>query len=193
MADREGLELPAEHFHRGFGKRNEEIIPGLPGWATDSVEVRRLADAKEEAYRDLIRAEGIRPLPGVEEWLGRLEAAGVSRAVGSSTPRENIDCVLGLWGWEGRFDAVVASEDVRRGKPDPEVFVKAAAAIGVLPSRAVVFEDAPMGVEAALAAGARVVAVAGTHPSETFPSAHRIVHRMDELQVGDLAAWFAQP
>jgi HAD superfamily hydrolase (TIGR01509 family) len=190
VAEREGLVLPPDHFHRGFGKRNEEIIPEMLQWASDPAEVRRLADAKEEAYRELIRADGIRPLPGVAVWLDRLDAAGVPFAVGSSTPRENIDCVLALWGWEGRFAAVVASADVLRGKPDPEVFLKAAAAIGVLPSCAVVFEDSPMGVEAGLGAGARVVAVAGTHPAGTFPHAHRVVRRMDELQVAELAAWF---
>lgn len=191
LAEREGLFLPEGHFRRGFGKRNEEIIPTLLGWTTDPGEIRRLADAKEAAYRELIRADGIEPLPGASAWLDRLTEADVLKAIGTSTPRENIDCVLALWGWEGRFEAVVASEDVRRGKPDPEVFVKAAAAIGQDPARSVVFEDTPMGVEAAVAAGARVVAVTGTHPPETFPGVDRIVRRLDELRVEALAAWFS--
>jgi len=80
---------------------------------------------------------------------------------------------------------------VSHGKPDPEVFVKAAASIGRAPERCVVFEDAFVGIEAAHAGGMKVVAVATTHLIEELGAADRAVHRLDELRAEELAPWFA--
>jgi beta-phosphoglucomutase-like phosphatase (HAD superfamily) len=67
------------------------------------------------------------------------------------------------------------------------VFLAAAAALGASPSRCIVFEDAQVGIEAALRGGMKVVGVAGTHPRETLGAAHRVVGRLDELIPADLS------
>ena len=189
LARRRGLPLPDGHFERGFGQRNEDIIPAILGWTDDPAEVRRLADEKEACYRELVCSEGLRPLPGVREWLRALAEAGIPCAVGSSTPRENILCGLDALCLGAPFQAVVASEDVHRGKPHPEVFATCGQRLGLAPGRGVVFEDAPAGIEAGRAAGFRVIALATTHPPAALRRAHRIVGRMDELDVGELGAW----
>ncbi|MBU4461380.1 MAG: HAD family phosphatase [Verrucomicrobia bacterium] len=189
LAAEEGLPLPADHFRRGFGMKNEEIIPDLLEWTRDPAEVRRLSLRKETIFRDLVRASGIRPLPGVEAWLRRLDAAGIPRIVASSTHRENIETLLAILGLGG-FAGIVAADDVRRGKPDPEVFLLAARRLGADPARGVVFEDTPVGIEAARAGGMRVVAVTTTHPASRLARAHRTVARLDELtpdEVGRIA------
>jgi beta-phosphoglucomutase-like phosphatase (HAD superfamily) len=106
--------------------------------------------------------------------------------VGSSTPHENIRFIFDLLHCAAYFDQVVASEDVTRGKPDPEVFIKAAQKTGFPPSRCVVFEDSLMGLEAGLTGGMQVVAVASTNPPALLAHAHRVVHRLDELTFLDL-------
>ena len=190
LAARENRILPEGHFKRGFGKRNQEIIPDILKWATDPDEVERLAFAKEECYREQLRADRIQPMAGVVSWLEALRTAGIPCAVGSSTPRANIDCAMSMWEWDGYFVDIVSAEDVSRGKPDPEVFVLAAQRLGLAPERTVVFEDSTMGVEAARAAGARIVAVAGTHPATKFSDVDRVVHQLDELTVQEVASWF---
>ena len=192
LALREGLTLPEGHFRQSFGKRNIEIIPAILGWGDDAVDVQRLADAKEREYRDLVSRDGIRPLPGVVEWLERLRTADIPCALATSTSRENVRCILALTGLEGCFSVVVTAEDVERGKPDPEVFLLAASQMGYSPGRAVVFEDTPMGIEAAQAGGMRAVAVLGTHPRESFPAVDLAVERLDELTVDRVAGWFAE-
>jgi beta-phosphoglucomutase len=77
---------------------------------------------------------------------------------------------------------------VRHGKPDPEVFLTAAARIGVAPQRCVVFEDALVGIEAAHRGAMQVVAVATTNPIELLKAADFAVHRLDELSVAELAS-----
>lgn len=191
LSSEEGKPLPPDHFKNGFGRKNEFIIPNLLKWTDDSNEIRRLSLRKEELYREIVVREGIRPLEGVGTWLDRLHQAGVPCVIGSSTHRLNIETVLDVMGFRKHFAAMVTSEDVSHGKPHPEVFLKAAEKISRQPSRCVVFEDAHVGVEAALAGGMKVVAVVGTHNAETFHGkATRVVHRLDEIFPDDLAKLF---
>ena len=191
LAEEENRPLPPDHFKRGFGMKNEKIIPELLAWTTDSREIRRLSLRKEELYREIIRAEGIAPLRGVREFLERLDRAGVPRVIASSTHRLNITSTLEVLGLSGYFPLVVSAEDVTHGKPDPEIFLLAAKKLGAPPARCVVFEDAHVGIEAARAAGMKVVGVAGTHPAATLRDADRVVHRLDELTVAGIGRWFS--
>jgi HAD superfamily hydrolase (TIGR01509 family) len=196
LAAEGNLPLPPGYFKQSFGMKNEAIIPDILEWTREPADIRRLSLRKEELYRDIIRAEGIDPLPGVREFLERLRAAGIPCAIGSSTHRPNIDVCLKSFGFTDFFSGIVTSEDVDKGKPDPGVFLLAAKRVmggGMEPGRCVVFEDAPVGIEAGLRGGMKVVGVAGTHPPETLAGAHRIVRRLDELTVADLEALFRLP
>ena len=187
LAEEESKELPGGFFKKSFGMRNETVIPMFfSNWTdtSDKSEVARLADRKEHLYRELIRADGIGPLPGVRELLVSLKAAGIPCSVGSSTPRTNIDTIMAVIGLGDYFDAITAAEDVTNGKPAPDVFLKAAEKVGGTPATSVVFEDAHVGIEAGLAAGMKVIAVATTHPAESLTDAH--------LVFGDLTAISAE-
>ena len=190
LAAEEKRPLPRDHFQRSFGMKNEKIIPEILGWTTDPGEIQRLSLRKEELYRAIIFAQGIEPLPGVQPWLEMLQTAGVPCVIASSTHRENITSTLDTLGFTGYFRDIVAAEDVNQGKPDPAVFLLAAGKVHVPPGRCVVFEDAPVGIEAAHRAGMKVVGVATTHAADTLTDADRIVHRLDELRVTELRRWF---
>ncbi len=187
LAERRNLPLPEGHFEKGFGMRNESIIPDILGWATDPAEVAALAFEKEETYRELVRENGIEPLPGVREFLQLLQDAGIPAAVGSSTPRSNIDCSLEITGIAEFFKAIIAAEDVSNGKPDPEVFLNGAKALGYQPGNCIVLEDAQVGIDAARAGGMHVIGVATTHPAESLKHTDTVVHRLDELTIEKLA------
>jgi len=191
LAVEERLALPEGHFKLGFGRKNEFIIPQILSWTNDVEEIRRMSLRKEALYREIVREGGLEPLPGVREWLARLRDADVPCAVGSSSHRENIDLSLEILGLHDFFTGIVTSEDVNHGKPAPDVFLKAAEKIARAPEKCVVFEDAFVGIEAARKAGSRVVAVATTNPIEMLTDADRAVHRLDELNVAELAAWFS--
>ena len=130
--------------------------------------------------------KGLVALPGVAEFLQRLKAAGIPSCVGSSTHRANIDTIMGVLGFEGLFRGNVTAEDVSQGKPDPEVFLKAATKTGCSPQHCIVFEDAMAGIEAARAGGMKVVGVSTTHPANELTMTDRVVHRLDELEIDDL-------
>ena len=173
LAAQRGLHLPPDHFKRGFGKKNNVIIPDL-GWATDPSEVDALAHEKEEIYRGLVRQHGIQPLPGVRELLTTLQAAHIPCAIGSSTERANLDCLLDLMDLRQFFSVIVSGEEVVHGKPDPSIFLLAAERLGASPAECAVIEDALVGIEAAKRAGIPVLAVATTEPEEALGSADRV-------------------
>jgi len=181
-----GKTLPENHFKRGFGMKNEVIIPELLHWTTVPTEIRLLSLRKEAIYREVVREQGITALPGVEPWLRTLRDEAIPCAIASSTHLENITTTLDVLGLVEYFAAIITAEDVKRGKPDPEVFLTAAQRIGVEPGDGVVFEDALVGIAAAKAAGMRVVAVATTEPKEKLAHADWVVDRMDELSAAQL-------
>ncbi len=171
LAGEIGKSLTREQFKESFGMRNSMCIPHVFGWARpeDVEEIEALGERKEALYRDLLAASGIEALPGVEPLLESLEAAGVPVSLGSSTSRKNIEVCLATTGLDRFFGAnFTGAEDVQRGKPHPDVFLEAARKIGRQPTGCLVVEDAHVGIEAALAAGMKALAVATTHPAESF-------------------------
>jgi len=190
LAAETGLVLPAGHFKRGFGRKNQIIIPEILGWTTDPIEINLLADRKEVLYRELVREQGVVVLPGARELLGALRDAGIPRAIGSSTPRLNIETIFSVTGLGEFFDGMVTADDVTHGKPDPEVFLKAAATLGAEPARCVVFEDALAGIEAAHRGGMKAVGVATTNPLEALSHADLVVYRLTEVTIEKLRGVF---
>lgn len=183
-----GKPMPEGFFKATFGMRNQQIIPEYFDFvkADDLAEIARLGDRKEVLYRDILRRDGITPLPGVVALLQEMQALGIPRSVGSSTPRKNIETVMEMAGLEGLFNEIVSAEDVKVGKPDPEVFLKAGQKLGRSPSRCVVFEDAFVGIEAGKRAGMKVVAVATTHPLASLTEADVALPNLDGVGVGQL-------
>jgi len=189
LARETGKPLPAGHFRRGFGRRNIEIMRDMLGWSDDLREIDWLSRRKEELYREVVQDWGIDPLPGVRSWLESLAQAAIPCGIGSSTEEKNVRLGLEKLGLEKYFQAAVTAEHVNRGKPAPDVFLEVSRRLKVEPSRCVVFEDAPAGVEAGRAAGMKVVGVTTTHPEGHLEGVGREVTRLDELTVEGVARW----
>lgn len=179
MAREIGRDMSEEDFRRTFGRQNRDIIPMVLG-IDDPDEVQRLGDRKEEIYRELI-AESVPAVDGAADLVRSLRAAGFRLAIGSSGPPENVEAVLQGMGIAELFSARATSREVSRGKPDPQVFTVAADMLGLEPRACAVVEDAPAGIEAALAAGAVAVALAGQHPVDKLGRAHLVVESLRDL------------
>ncbi|OKH99351.1 haloacid dehalogenase [Streptomyces sp. CB02923] len=115
------------------------------------------------------------PVPGAVALITRLRDAGVPTAVVTSGTREYARGELAALGVLDHLDALVTADDVERGKPDPEGYLRACTLLGARPENAVVFEDAPAGITAARKAGAFCVAVTITQPAETLADANLVV------------------
>lgn len=182
----EGKPFTRELFQLTFGMHNQQIVPMWMEQEVDQVELDRLADWKESTYRELVPAL-MRPIPGVIDLIEALHQEGVTMAVGSSGPLPNIQLVLKQLNIAHYFSALSTGEDVRHGKPDPEVFLVAARRLGRPPARCVVLEDAPQGVEAARRGGMAVLGITSSRAEEDL-LADRVVASFEGLGPADLRA-----
>ncbi len=186
LAAQEGLEMSDEFFLRTFGMQNDTILPMMRP-DISPLELARLSDWKEQRYRDLVLSQP-RAAEGVIALLGDLKAKGFRLAIGSSAPRANLDVFWKPLEFADYFQVCVTKEQVIEGKPAPETFLKAASNLSAPPERCVVVEDALHGVQAARAAGMKVVAVTTTRSREELALADRVVDSLAELKADDFAA-----
>jgi beta-phosphoglucomutase len=175
-----GLTITDRQFAATFGRTSREIIRSLWPDRVPPEEVAAVDARKEELYRQVLE-ERFPEMDGAGELLVALHAAGFRLAIGSSGPPENVAAVLRHLPHARCITAAVDASEVTRGKPDPEVFLKAAGKIGVAPRGCAVIEDAVAGLEAARRAGMAAVALTGTTPRD------RLVREAD-LVVGSLRA-----
>lgn len=158
-----------EKLNRAFGMGSDDIMRMLlPEAVIHEKGLKALGDEKEQIYREIYAPE-IRPVAGLEALLELLTRSGIRCAVGSSGCSENVDFVLSKCKIEGFFEARISGDMVTRCKPEPEIYITAANALGVKPEECIIFEDARAGFEAARRAGAGlVVGIATTLKKEVI-------------------------
>lgn len=176
-----GEEPDPEHWRLTIGRPSEEAVPLLLGRRMSEYEIRRLARRKRDLYVGFARA-GIVTVPGVSRFVADLAREKIPRAVGTSASGFDVDHLLAGAGLGHYFDVIVTADDVTYGKPDPEVYLLAAARLRVTPERCVVFEDSLVGVEAARRAGMRAIGVTTAHTED------ELVHAGAERAVADFEA-----
>jgi HAD superfamily hydrolase (TIGR01509 family) len=151
------------------------------GFEEDRERIAALSERKEELFRASLERRGLQMQRGARELVRHLHAIGAHQAIASSAPPLNIDVMVRLMGLGEYFDVVVSSEEVTRGKPAPDIVLRATGRLGLPASRVVVLEDAPAGVAAGKAAGCRVIAIEAAFPAESLVSADLIVHSFLEV------------
>jgi beta-phosphoglucomutase len=171
FVERHGLPpMTLETRRRTDGKRNREIFPMLFGRDLTDAELRAFEDEKEGRYREISR-DGLEPMTGLLDLLAALDRHGIPVALATSAPADNVNHTLSEIGLSDRFAAIARGDQVRHGKPAPDVFLHAASLIGVEPASCLAFEDAPLGVASARHAGMYCVAVTSTFSAEALLSA----------------------
>ena len=170
-----------EEFKKYFGVINFELFDLLlPEISKDKH--MELDDEKETLYRKYADLE-LLPLPGVKDLIQKLHKNGFKLIVGSSGNPKNIEFNLKKLDLFDFFEGYVSSHDVKKGKQNPEVFLKSAQKLGLKPSECVVIEDADHGVVAAKAAGMKVIAITSTHDKQKLINADLIVENLDEITI----------
>lgn len=167
FAERHGLPaLTREDRARLDGRRNSEIFPILFKREVGRDEWQAYEREKEGLYRELSKGR-LLPMKGLHALIELLGQEGIPIALATSAPQLNVEHTLAELGLADAFPIIVRGDEVARGKPAPDVFIEAARRLGVAAADCLVFEDAPMGIEAAHAAGMRVVAL-----TTSFQPAH---------------------
>ncbi|KAF8675253.1 hypothetical protein HU200_047926 [Digitaria exilis] len=177
---------PAFVLRRLEGMKNEQAISEVLCWSRDPSELRRLASRKEEIHSSLRGGSFYQMRNGSREFMSTLANYKIPIAVATTRPRKVIEEAIEAVGVQSFFDAIVAAEDVYRGKPDPEMFLYAAQLLSFIPERCIVFGNSNSAVEAAHDARMKCVAVASKHKIYELSAADLVVKQLDELSVVDL-------
>jgi beta-phosphoglucomutase family hydrolase len=182
---RYGLQTTPAMLERMYGKRNDDIVRDFFGDGLSPEEVAARGAAKERLYRQMIdgRIEEIL-VPGVRRFLDLHARAPL--AVASNAEPENVRFVIDRARLGDYFRAVVDGHQASRPKPDPEIYLRAAALLGVPAPNCLVFEDSHSGVAAGMAAGMRVIGIRTTY--DNLPGASICV---DNFKSGELDSWLA--
>ena len=160
---------PAIEIARALLRKNGVSLP--------EDEVQRLMAAKRAHYR---RTTAAKPYPGVEKVLDDLRSSGFKLGLVTGSVWDNLVAAVGE-DLLRKFDVVITSEHVSRGKPSPDPYLEAARRLGLEPSACVVVENAPLGIRSAKAAGMRCIAVTSTLPAEILSEADCLIGKISEL------------
>jgi len=155
----------AQHM---FGKSNSYILKHFLEREIVGEEFVRMEDEKESLFRELYEPY-VEPIAGFTEFLQDLKNHNLKTAVATSAPRANLDLIAGKLDLFALMNSFMASEDVTKHKPDPQVYLTSAERLGMKPKDCVVFEDSYSGVSAAINAGMKVVGVLSSHTKEELP------------------------
>ena len=192
LASELNLALPVDHFTKGFGKPNAKIIPEVLGWSQDELKIQEWGERKEELYREIAKEKGIELVPGILPFLHEVKRHGIKTAIGTSTARQNVELAIEQHQISSLFQGSICAEDVNRGKPDPEVFLKCAKLLQLPANSCVVFEDSPHGLQAARKGNMKAVGITTSHSSLTLKGAgaELIVDSPKELSVEKIQKLF---
>jgi len=162
---------------RMHGKHNDELLRDVFGSELNAEEIQRMGSEKEALYRDLIEGELEASLvPGVRQFLTRNLL--MPKAVASNAEAANVDFVLDRAELASFFRFALNGQMVKYGKPHPEIYLKASELLQIAPKDCIVFEDSQTGIDAAVAAGMRVVAI-NSHRTTLIGQAVEADHFLD--------------
>jgi HAD superfamily hydrolase (TIGR01509 family) len=188
----QGLPFDEDGFFAATaGRSNAEILADLfpqhPPAAREA-----MAAHKEQIYRELAAAR-LALVAGADRLLTAAAERGLPRAICTAAPPGNIRVAFERFGLGERVQAVTSPADGLRGKPHPDIFLEAARRLDVSPAHCIVFEDAPLGVEAARRAGMRAVALTTTLPAAAFAPYPNLIGVAPDLAAIDLDTLIARP
>ena len=159
---RRGYEFTQELLDQMMGRPSHVALQIMIDTHTLRATVEELLAETDEIFPEILQAR-LAPMPGLVELLDALERKVIPKAIATSSRRAFVERVLGHFGYQPRFSPILTSEDITQGKPHPEIYLKAAERLGILPGEMLVLEDSQNGCRSAVAAGAITVAVPGAH------------------------------
>jgi HAD superfamily hydrolase (TIGR01509 family) len=183
LLERRGKHVTRELLLAMMGRPSRAALQILIDWHQLSDSIEQLEQEVEALFAELLE-DNLAPMPGVQPLLEALDRSTVPKAITTSSRRVLVDRMLRLSNMARRFEFELTCEDVKEGKPHPEIYLLAANRFGVAPAEMLVLEDSTIGCRAAVAAGARVVAVPSKHPEmQDYGGAALVVETLHDRRV----------
>lgn len=180
-----GISITYKDFKsKTSGKLNKEIIPSILGMELDDKKIKQLIDEKERIYRKLY-APHVKAIEGLYTLIYQLKAKQIKIAITTTAVKENRQFILKALGLTNVFEAIVGEEHFTKGKPDPDIFLTGAKKLGVEPKQCIVFDDVPLGIEAARRAGMKSIGLLTSHTESELKDANIIIEDFSQLDIED--------
>jgi len=174
---------------RIFGRTNKDWLTSLFNGKVTAQQVKEFEAEKESLFREIF-APHIKPVKGLISFLKMLETRQIPRAVATSAPPANVEFTLEKTGTQKFFQVVVDGDAVENGKPHPEIYLKAAAAIHFSPQNCIIIEDSLSGIAAGRQAGCKVIGITTTHTREELQNTDLVIDDFSDLILDDLIKLF---
>lgn len=184
-----GFKAGNDEIKSWFGGTNETILRNLFKREMSLKEIERMGEEKEILYRNLFEGH-IKVLKGLPEFIASLRSEGIKIGLATSAPTSNVIFVLEKTGLSGSFDVIVDASMISNGKPNPEIFLRAAEVLKVPAESVVVFEDSIHGINAAISAGMKVIGVATTHDAKDIRNTDMVINDFSDIKIPDLIRLF---
>lgn len=185
LAHEIGKNFSKDFFARTFGQTSPDILKKLVGSDFDPERIKQWAKLKEKYYRKMVK-DKLKPLPGVLDLIYSLKLKKFKLAIGSSGPAANIDLLLDALNIKSAFDSVVSGDDVKSGKPAPDIFLSVSKKLNVNPKNCIVIEDAPVGITAAKRAEMKTIALTTTHKESELLNADLIIKDLSSIDINNI-------
>ena len=184
IAAQDGVSFSDEVFWKTFGMTSEYIVEKYWGNTTlTTKQISAIVDRKETAFRESVK-EFVQPIEGSVDFVRFLLKKGYKMAVGSSAPRVNVEYVLDWLEIRDCFnECVVAGDEVKQGKPAPDIFLTAAKKLNTTPENCVVIDDSRSGVNAGKNAGMTTIGFfSAGHSQDEYENADYVVRSFEEIK-----------
>lgn len=178
-----GFNLNYKKYLSFLGMKGEEIIWKNINENIPEKEVLKIVNRKERYFVEEIEKRKLKPPKGLKKLLKGFQRANYKIGLATSAPSYKTNIILERLKIKNFFDVVVTAEEVSKGKPNPEIYLKVAEKLGVEPEKCIVIEDAPNGIEAAKNAGMKCIAITTTHKMSELKNADKIINSFKELTI----------
>ena len=169
-------------YYADVYRRYQTYVRNLSENKITEEEIWALGEEKEALYRE-IYAPDVAFLPGFIDFLRSLKKNHIKTAVATAAPKVNLDFLLEHIDLRNDFDVLIDDSEVDKGKPDPEIYLKAAEKLGFSPELCLVFEDSLAGIQAAINAGIKVIGVTTTNPPENMQNTNLVIKDFTEINM----------
>jgi beta-phosphoglucomutase len=186
FAKKYGYQLSEQELkEKVYGRTNKQWLTNLFGNLSED-KLRQYAEEKEALFRELYK-DDIEPVKGLTNFLELLVKNNIPKAIGTSAPYKNVEFTLEGTNLEKYFSIILDDTYVTNGKPDPEIYIKVAKALGLPNNQCIVIEDSLSGVTAGKRAGSKVIGITTTHSKGELDEADLVISDFDELSIDKLS------
>jgi HAD superfamily hydrolase (TIGR01509 family) len=180
ILQRRGFRFSGELQAQMMGRVGLSAIAEMIAWHRLDDDPADLLEESNHVYAELL-PQLLQPMPELERWMQRLISSGVPFGVATSSQRRFVEMILPTTLWHDQLAFVLTGDDVKHGKPHPEMYLRAAEALAITPNKMLVLEDSGNGAASAIAAGAITVAIPNEHTREqSFEGAHLVADSLGD-------------